>query len=514
MSRSFTSSSRPSTGPTHPGQDAARGARAAAGPARRGRGPRAGAARTRRASSVLGSFGATSATHTSRSGEDRQHDGDAAADACRPCRRPWRRPRVRAGLERLGLGARAGGATATRRRGRTTRRAVASAAARTTWVSGSGSTSAAATVSVMPCVAATTLRQSRRGSGARIHGEQPPGREERVAGGADRQHPRADRGRDVHAEGEDQERVDLAVEARAEPRRRPGAAGDPSVDEVERERDDASATSVATGASRTNESAVSAATPTASVARASVTQPAGPSRSERSRKSPRASAASTITPHASADDPARRRRGRPSPRAPRAAAPGRSARSTGPVWTGRSVPPTRRSTRRNGTVEAVNPVCDGRETGRARAVRPGPAAGPRGGLRAGRVRRAGELHARRRDPRAGACGPASGPGVSVLDLCCGVAGPGRFITRELGCRYLGRRLQRERHRHRARARARDLPCRFEVARVPPLPAGTFDVVLLLETLLAFPDKEPLLEGSPVRSAPAGGSPSRWRRARR
>src|ERR1700757_4025071 len=30
-----------------------------------------------------------------------------------------------------------------------------------------------------------------------------------------------------------------------------------------------------------------------------------------------------------------------------------------------------------------------------------------------------------------------GPIVSVLDLCCGIAGPGRFITRELGCSYLG-----------------------------------------------------------------------------
>ena len=30
-----------------------------------------------------------------------------------------------------------------------------------------------------------------------------------------------------------------------------------------------------------------------------------------------------------------------------------------------------------------------------------------------------------------------GPGVSVLDLCCGVAGPGRMITAESGCRYLG-----------------------------------------------------------------------------
>jgi cyclopropane fatty-acyl-phospholipid synthase-like methyltransferase len=30
-----------------------------------------------------------------------------------------------------------------------------------------------------------------------------------------------------------------------------------------------------------------------------------------------------------------------------------------------------------------------------------------------------------------------GPGVSVLELCCGVGGPGRLITAESGCRYLG-----------------------------------------------------------------------------
>ena len=40
------------------------------------------------------------------------------------------------------------------------------------------------------------------------------------------------------------------------------------------------------------------------------------------------------------------------------------------------------------------------------------------------------------------------PGVSVLDLCCGVAGPGRFITRELGCAYPGGGPQRQRHRDR------------------------------------------------------------------
>ena len=29
------------------------------------------------------------------------------------------------------------------------------------------------------------------------------------------------------------------------------------------------------------------------------------------------------------------------------------------------------------------------------------------------------------------------PGVSVLNLCCGIAGPGRFTTQGLGCTYLG-----------------------------------------------------------------------------
>jgi SAM-dependent methyltransferase len=85
------------------------------------------------------------------------------------------------------------------------------------------------------------------------------------------------------------------------------------------------------------------------------------------------------------------------------------------------------------------------------------------------------------------------PGVSVLDLCCGVAGPGRFLTRELGCRYVGIDSSASAVGI-ARARARGLQCRFDVAHVPPLPPGTFDVVLLLETMLAFPDKESLVEG--------------------
>ena len=83
------------------------------------------------------------------------------------------------------------------------------------------------------------------------------------------------------------------------------------------------------------------------------------------------------------------------------------------------------------------------------------------------------------------------PGVSVLDLCCGVAGPGRFVTRESGCTYLGVDSSSGAI-DIARERGAGLACRFEVSRVPPLPPGRFDVVMLLETMLAFPDKEGLL----------------------
>jgi SAM-dependent methyltransferase len=84
-----------------------------------------------------------------------------------------------------------------------------------------------------------------------------------------------------------------------------------------------------------------------------------------------------------------------------------------------------------------------------------------------------------------------GPSVPVLDLCCGVAGPGRMITAESGCQYLGVD-QSARALATARQLAGELPCRFEQARLPPLPGGRFEVVLLLETMLAFPDKEALV----------------------
>ncbi len=93
-------------------------------------------------------------------------------------------------------------------------------------------------------------------------------------------------------------------------------------------------------------------------------------------------------------------------------------------------------------------------------------------------------------------------GVSVLDLCCGVAGPGRLLTRELGCIYLGVDSSASAVGI-ARERARGLPCRFVVAQVPPLPPGTFDAVFLLETMLAFRDKEPLVGAISQALAPRG-----------
>jgi SAM-dependent methyltransferase len=126
---------------------------------------------------------------------------------------------------------------------------------------------------------------------------------------------------------------------------------------------------------------------------------------------------------------------------------------------------------------------------RASAYGPGEFVGQEGFMTAGEI-------------RALAVQVGVGPEVMVLDVCCGIAGPGRFLTRELGCVYLGVDASASAIAL-ARERAGDLSCRFAIAHVPPLPAGSFDVVLLVETMLAFEDKDELLHGIAEALRPGG-----------
>ena len=77
-----------------------------------------------------------------------------------------------------------------------------------------------------------------------------------------------------------------------------------------------------------------------------------------------------------------------------------------------------------------------------------------------------------------------------------------MITAESGCRYVGAD-QSASALATARQLAGELPCRFEQAHLPPLPGGRFEVVFLLETMLAFPDKQALV-GEVARTLEPGG----------
>ena len=95
-----------------------------------------------------------------------------------------------------------------------------------------------------------------------------------------------------------------------------------------------------------------------------------------------------------------------------------------------------------------------------------------------------------------------GPGTRVLDLCCGVGGPGRIVVRATGCRLVGVDRGPD---ALGLARAAAAPgARFVAAEVPALPfAARFDVVLLIETVLAFRDKAPLVAEVARLLAPGG-----------
>ena len=206
----------------------------------------------------------------------------------------------------------------------------ASAAARAARVSVSGRTPAAAIVSTTPCVAATTLRQSRRGSGARIHSTSHPADQERVAcqrrSGAPTPRPWRRRRRPGRGSGTRRPR-------------RPSAR--PGFDAVPVRR--ATYPSTKSSASATAASATSVATCADLLERVrGQRRDADGQRRPHERHPPgradplravaeQAAGQRGVHDHAAGElRPATRRdRGRPSPRAPRAAAPGRPARSPG-----------------------------------------------------------------------------------------------------------------------------------------------------------------------------------------
>ena len=93
-----------------------------------------------------------------------------------------------------------------------------------------------------------------------------------------------------------------------------------------------------------------------------------------------------------------------------------------------------------------------------------------------------------------------GPTTRVLDLCCGVGGPGNLIARERGSRHLGI----DRDPHALELARRGAHAEYRLAELPETGlTETFDVVLLLETMLAFRDKAPILAEVAGRLRPGG-----------
>ena len=326
--------------------------------------------------------------------------------------------------------------------------------------------------------------------------ERPARREEQVARESDQQHPPAGRGSDLDAEHEDQERVDLSVELRAEGRLRLRAPCDPAVDEVEGERDGRQHDQ-RRGRYGQLEGRRGEGGDAHRERRARQRDPARPAETGR-RIAPEGARERQVQGQAAdeADEPA----GAADPDRPRqygededrAGQPGQRRELLAQLG---QRPPARRQRcsalehSQDNTVPAMYRFDEALRRAQEAAFGPGEYVEQQSFVSASEIRTLAEQ-------------AAVGPGVSVLDLCCGIAGPGRFLTRELGCDYLGVDASASAV-SLARERAGGLPCRFEVAKIPPLPSGTFDVILLLETLLAFRDKAALLDHV-SRALPVGG----------
>ena len=211
--------------------------RAARGRGRRRAAPRAGCGAKPRADRRPAPFG----RH-----EREPHQQDAGQDGDRPrrcaCELRARTPTI--GRPRFSARGRCGPASTCRwHHSHHTSRpkdsaSSASDATRAAPVSGAGRTCAAASCQHHALGGRDDLAPVARRQRTTQPRQQPAGGDERVARGADGEHPDAGRAGDVHAEHEDQERVDLHVEARAEGGGRPGAPRDPAVDRVEHQSHD------------------------------------------------------------------------------------------------------------------------------------------------------------------------------------------------------------------------------------------------------------------------------------
>ena len=136
----------------------------------------------------------------------------------------------------LDRASRAGFATATTRRDRTTRPAARARRRAGPVVAVRGSRFDAAIVSTIPfCRRHRSSARSVAEASARIHGSDRSAARN-ACPAPTREHPGAHRAGDIHTQDEDQERVDLAVEASDQGRRGPRAPCHPSIDGVERER--------------------------------------------------------------------------------------------------------------------------------------------------------------------------------------------------------------------------------------------------------------------------------------